>query len=332
MTHFTQNGQHTLCGVASSPEDVTNPTEFLLTESPCNACHTGFVHSYGLLDPSHYCTELVLSPIVTLAGMGLSPIRWGELLDAQKEYVPEDPPHTIWHFQPEGLGHSLCNLSKSSEVARIVLSVDEYAGIVLKEGEIFCNLCSWTFTTSYGLENPIDVTSAIIRDAKHPLAWMPESKIQEVKTAIAARLGARTVPEPRAFRVWDKEKEALVVSPTEVKFRADYPEGWRINSAGVLEWWSYSVHREGFRCTVAGPDRFVVEEFTGFLDKSGSPIYEGDLVQAASGKQYYVVRLDTGGPWCLLPNSTHYQVTLKLKGSDVKIIGRLPEDIHSEAA
>lgn len=68
-------------------------------------------------------------------------------------------------------------------------------------------------------------------------------------------------------------------------------------------------------------DRFIIEQCTGFPDKNGTLIYEGDLLQDNCGT-IYEVGWDDGGYWSILDYQSQECEFLRYP-SNCKIIGNI---------
>lgn len=92
------------------------------------------------------------------------------------------------------------------------------------------------------------------------------------------------------YRVFDKEKNNYV-DDSEVELI--------LNNDGVLLFGNW--HED---IKVVEQDKFIVEQCTGFSDKNGKLIYDGDIVEAHNGT-YGVVWCDTECGWALRHRATH---------------------------
>lgn len=61
------------------------------------------------------------------------------------------------------------------------------------------------------------------------------------------------------------------------------------------------------------PGRFILEQFTGLLDKNGKEIYEGDIVSQFIGKSYYT------GPAVVKYTITEYHCGYYIRGLELGI-------------
>lgn len=140
------------------------------------------------------------------------------------------------------------------------------------------------------------------------------------------------MPRQIKFRIWDKQLEAFVceseyLGSSNGLFEKDFPI------------WRQAVNRnfdscEDFEKFCA--ENFVIQQFTGLLDKNNKEIYEGDIVEFYSGypnqndnsfyKSKAEVKFENGAFWprpILEHNDDDTWYNYELK--DLKVIGNIFE-------
>lgn len=128
------------------------------------------------------------------------------------------------------------------------------------------------------------------------------------------------------FRVWDKV-ESKLFSPVYEAYN------------GRLLDLSISLSGELLRRTLENPcehqslfpDRYVVMQFTGWKDKNGNEIYEGDLIMAYKSGPYEVIWQSHSGQWIMqsVKDGRGYrQMAYDYAQIDYEIIGNIYQHPH----
>ena len=128
------------------------------------------------------------------------------------------------------------------------------------------------------------------------------------------------------FRAWDKHK-------------GEYNQGvagiWGLSLWGMLDYQKFceEAYPEHGKMT----ERFIIEQFTGLLDKHDKEIYEGDIVEVSHDETFKVEWYEKTASWILSGSQTgkvrwienrerFAGYEFKLSTNDCEIIGNIHED------
>ena len=79
------------------------------------------------------------------------------------------------------------------------------------------------------------------------------------------------------------------------------------------------------------PEHFIIEQCTGFSDKSGNLIYEGDIVLGTSGFKYCIIWSEMELGWALQNLETRLCIAMNaFMPDEIEIIGNIHEQAEQK--